>query len=110
MQFGEEGIEVVREYKYLGILFSYNGRFREGQLELKDQATRAMHPVIGNSRKYDLPVDIQMNSSMVVPVATDTCEIWGYNIIREMELMQMRFLKYVLYVNRHTSTDIVYGD
>ena len=27
------------EYKYLGILFNYNGRFRRGQLELKEQAT-----------------------------------------------------------------------
>ena len=111
-QFGEERIEVVREYKYLGILFICNGRFREGQLELKDQATRAMYPVIGTSRKHDLPVDIQlqMYSSMVVPVATYACEIWGYNIIREMEFMQMRFLKYVLYVHRYTSTDIVYGE
>ncbi len=91
-------------YKYLGILFSYNGRFREEQLELKDQSTRAMYPLIGNTRKYDLPIDIQlqMYSSMAVEVTTYACKIWGFDIVREMESLQMRFLKYILCVQSRT--------
>ncbi len=37
-QFGEKEIGIVSEYKYLGVLFAYNGRFRKGQLELEEQA------------------------------------------------------------------------
>ncbi len=34
-KFGEEEIEVVREYKYLGILFSYNGRLLATPLRVR---------------------------------------------------------------------------
>ena len=111
-QFGEEEIEVVGDYKYLGMLFNYNGRSRKGQLALKDNATKAMYAVVGTSRKYDLPIDIQleMYNSMVMPVMLYGCEVWGNYAIRELELLQMKFCKYVLYVHRYTSTDIVYGE
>ncbi len=59
-EFGCEQIEVVEDYKYLGVLFNYNGRFHKGEMELKEQATRAMYSVIGKARKFDLLVDIQM--------------------------------------------------
>ena len=109
-QLGGDSIEVVSEYKYLGIFFNYNGRLRKGELALKEQATKALYSIIGTSRKYDLPVDIQIElfNMMVVPVLIYGCEVWGDNIIREVELLHMKFLKHVLYVHRFTSTDIVY--
>ncbi len=57
-EFGCEQIGVVEDYKYLGVLFNYNGRFLKGEMELKEQATRAMYSVIRKARKFDLPVDI----------------------------------------------------
>ncbi len=50
--------EVVYEYKYLGVIFNYNGTFRKGQLELKERTNRALYALIGRSRYYNLPVDI----------------------------------------------------
>ena len=74
---GGEKIEVVNDYEYLGILFNYSERFRKGELELVRKATRALYPLIGTSRKYDLPVDIEIElfSTMIVPVVTYGCEI-----------------------------------
>lgn len=110
--FGCEKIEVVDHYKYLGVTFNYNGRFRKGELELKDQAKRAMYSILGTCRKHDLPVDIQieMYNSMVLSIMTYASEIWGHYVIRELELLQMKFLKQVLCVHKKTSTDIVYGE
>ncbi len=110
--FREENIETVSEYKYLGILFNYNGRFRIGQLELKKRATRAMYSLIGKCRKHDLPVDLQLElfNTTVLPIMTYACEIWGCNIDRELRQLQMKFFKHVLYVHQNTSTDIVYGE
>ncbi len=94
------------------MLFSYNGRFRKDQLTLKEQANKAMYAVVGTSRKYDLPIDIQleMYNSMVLPVMLHGCEVWGNEVVRELELLQMKFCKHVLCVHRYTSTDIVYGE
>ncbi len=109
---GDEDIEVVSDFEYLGILFNYNGRFRKGELELVRKATRALYPVIVTSRKYDLPIDIQIDlfNTMVAPVLTYGCEIWGDNIIREIESLHMKYMKHGLCVHRYTSTDIVYGE
>ncbi len=94
------------------VLFNNNGRFRKGELALKEQATKALYPIIGTSRKYDLPVDIQIElfNMMVVPVLTYGYEIWSDCTIREIELLHMKFLKHVLYIHRYTGTKIVYGE
>ncbi len=70
-KFGCKKIEVVEDYKYLGLTFNYNGRFRKGELELKEQATRAMSSLVEKCRN-DLPVDMQMElfNTMVLPVMT----------------------------------------
>lgn len=111
-QFGGEEIEVVEDYKYLGLTFNYNGRFRKGELELKEQATRAMYALVGKCRKFDLPVDIQIElfHTMVLPVMTYGSEIWGHYIIREIELLHLKFLKHMLFVHKNTSNVMVYGE
>ena len=74
--------------------------------------TRALYSIIGISRKYDLIVDIQIElfNTMVVPVIIYGCEVWGDNVIREIELVHMKYMNHVLYVHRYTSIDIVYGE
>ncbi len=82
---------------------------------LVGKATKALYSLIGTARKYDLPLDIQIElfNTLVVPVLTYGSEIRGDNIIREIELLHMKLMKHVLYVHRYTSTDIadiVYGE
>ena len=71
-----------------------------------------MYSIIGTSRKFDLPVDIQieMFTSMVVPIMTYASEIWGHYMVRDLETLQMKYLKQVLCVHKKTSNDIVYGE
>lgn len=108
-RFGCEKIEVVEEYKYLGLTFNYNGRFRKGELELKEQATRAMYSLVGKCRKFYLPVDMQMElfNTMVLPVLTYESEIWGHYIIREIEFLHLKFLKHILFVHKNSSNAMV---
>ena len=51
-----------------------------------------------------------MYNSMMVPVMTYKCGIWSNDIVREMELLQTKFYKHVLYLHSYTSTNIVYGE
>lgn len=55
---------------YLGVIFNYSDTFRKGQLELKERANGALYALIGRSRNYNLPVDIEIElyKSMVFPV------------------------------------------
>ncbi len=111
-EFGNENIKVVEDYKYLGILFNYNGRFRKGELELKEHATRALYSITEKCRKFDLPVDMQADlfNTMVLPILTYASEIWAHSVVREIELLHLSFLKHILYVHKRTSNDMVYGE
>ncbi len=59
------------------MLFNYNGRFRKGELELKESAARAMFSLVSKCRKFDLPVDMQLElfNATVLPILTYASEI-----------------------------------
>lgn len=60
----KENTEVVEDYKYVGVLFKYNGSLRKGRLELKEQATGTMYVVIRKARKFDFPLTYKWNFSV----------------------------------------------
>ena len=53
---GGTNLERVEEYNYLGMLFTWNGKFTKAKTELAVKATRAMYSVIQNGRRLNLPV------------------------------------------------------
>ena len=111
-EFGGDNIEVVENYKCLRLLFNYNRRFRKGELDLKEQATKALYSVIGKCKKFDLPVDMQFDlfNTMMLPIMTYSCEIWGHYIVRKVELLHLKFCKQILSVHKYTCNDMVYGE
>jgi hypothetical protein len=59
--FKNESIEVVNEYKYLGIYFSKSGSFLKCKKKhVASQATRAMYSLVKNSNRLNLPIDLQI--------------------------------------------------
>ena len=55
-------------------------------------------------------MQIELFNTMVIPVLTYASEIWGHSIIREIKLVHLKFLKQVLYVDKKTNNDMVYGE
>lgn len=55
--FRNEITENVKEFKYLGIVFSRSGSFRKAKTHLCEQAQKAMYGVIRKIRQFNLPVD-----------------------------------------------------
>ena len=74
---GGESIEMVDEFKYLQVKFSYNGNFHTNIKDLEIQGNRALYSVIKKARKENLPVDIQFElfDRTVTPVILYGCEI-----------------------------------
>lgn len=111
-QFKGDSIEVVDSYKYLGVTMSSNGGFRTCQDQLCQRGKRAMYSLIAMCRKFDLPIDLQLDlfDAMVMPIIMYGCEIWGYKIIKDVENIQVTFLKNVLGVRKTTCNSMVYGE
>lgn len=109
---GEHHINIVSEYTYLGVCFPCNGNFSMSIIALRNQASRAMFALLNKSRKLGLAVDVQLQlfDSLVVPIATYGCEIWGFRKIDVLEKLQLQFCKYILRVNKCTTSAMVLGE
>lgn len=110
--FNKEKLETVDSFKYLGVLFNFNGNFSRCKKMLRDQATKAMFALLNKCRKHTLPVDLQIElfKKTVVPILTYGCEVWGYGCNKILEKVQLKFLKYILCVKTSTPNCMIYGE
>ena len=80
-------MEIVQNFKYLGIVFSFNGKNVECMKDIATRAQRAMFSILKRSRVLNLPIDIQLIlfDSMVTPILLYGCEAWGNENIDVIE-------------------------
>ena len=95
---GEDNLEIVDSFKYLGIQFSYNGKFIVAINELCTMAERAMYSLYKKSRSLHLPIDIQFNlfDRVVLPIMLYSCEVWGFSNISPLKNLHPKFYKMAL--------------
>ena len=69
-QFGETQLEVIDQYKYLGLIFNFNGKFTKAKNLWYDKGTRAMFALLRRGRQLQLPVDIMIHlfDTLVKPI------------------------------------------
>ena len=110
--FGEEPIAAQHTYTYLGILFNYNGNFKNAMRKQISQAKRAMFSLLSKARKLQLPLDLQCHlfDTCVIPVLLYGCEVWGFSDLTEIERVQTFFCKYILKLGSQTANCIARGE
>ena len=109
---GDTKIEVIDEFKYLGVTFKYDGNFDINIGLLNEQGNRAIFSLIKKARKYSLPVDLQFDlfDKMVMPVILYGCEIWGFKNLGTLERLHLKFCKLVLKLKSSTPNVMIYGE
>ena len=77
---GDEQVEIVKSYKYLGVLLSQSGSFLSARKHVVQQAKKAMHLLFTRINNLDIPLDLQLKlfDNTVVPILTYGSEVWGY--------------------------------
>ena len=105
-------VENVKEFKYLGVVFSRTGSFSKTKKHLCEQAQKAMYGIIRKIRQFKLPVDCQLDlfDKVVVPVLLYGSEVWGYENLDVIERTHLKFLKHVLNLKTSTPSYMVYGE
>ena len=110
--YGNEKIEVVDDYIYLGVTINYNGSFTKAINKQITQARKAMFSLVTKARRLQLPVDLQLElfDFTVLPVLLYGCEVWGCANISDVEIFYRFFLKYVLRLGKSTPNCMIYGE
>jgi hypothetical protein len=112
VKFGNNNLEVVFDYVYLGCSFNYNGTFLKAIKRQYDVASRAMFSIISKSRKLQLDIDTQVHlfNTMVIPIMMYGAEVCGYTNSKLIDKLQLRFCKMLLNVKRSTPNVMVLGE
>ena len=105
-------LDVVDEYLYLGVMFNYNGKFTKAKNHSCQQASKAMFALLKRCRQLHLPLDIQLQlfDSLVAPILLYGSEIHANEGCIIIEKLHLRFCKYLLNVNKSTTSNMVYGE
>ena len=107
-----EEIEIVPNYKYLGVMFSRTGSFLATKRHIASQANRAVFCLLKKAKNLLLPIDIQIEMFLktVKPILLYACEICGHGNVEILEQVQLKFLKSILNLKKSTPNCIVYGE
>ena len=94
------------------MVFSHNGKFGKHVTKGIDKAHNSMYGLLRSIRQLGLPSDLSCHlfDSMVSPIMTYGCEVWGNQNIDSLETVHMKFCKFVLGVNKSTTNAMVYGE
>ena len=110
--FKNEEIEIVNEYKYLGIFLARSGSFLNAKKHIVNQANNALFSLQRKIRNLNLPIDMQIDlfNKMIKPILLYGCEIWGFGNLDIIERVQLKFYKQILYLKKSTPSFMVYGE
>ena len=102
-------LENVRQYKYLGFIFTPSGEIRSGLQDLRDRAFKAFQAVkskMGESFNQDVVTALNLYDSMIKPILTYASDFWGcYKLPQSnpVEILHMKVLKQILGVQKQTT-------
>ena len=102
VEYDGQRLEVVDSFKYLGVIFNYNGKFQVAKRQIVVQGNKALFMVLNRISKLTLPIDIQLElfDKLVLPVITYGCEVWGHEKCSVIEGVHLKFCKYILGVKK----------
>jgi len=105
-------IEIVKDYKYLGIFFARSGSFLTTRKYLQEKAIKAMYGLLQQCRKHKLSIECQLDmfDKTILPILLYGSEIWGFENIDIIERVHLRFCKLILHLKQSTPNFMVYDE
>lgn len=109
---GDNDIEIIKQYKYLGVVFSSTGSFLNARKHIVEQARKAMHLLFMRINNLSLPMDLQLKlfDHTVLPILCYGSEIWGFEQLKIIENIHNEFLRKITKVRSSTPMYMLYAE
>ena len=111
-QYQGKNLEVVDSFKYLGIMFNFNGTFNMCKKDLSEQASKVMFFLLSKCQSFSIPLDLQCElfDRLVVPILLYGSEVWGFRSNAVAKRVHLKFCKYSVKLKKSTGNCMVYGE
>lgn len=95
-------LEIVTEYRYLGIFLSTSGSYLRCKQHMDEQENNAMFSLSGKIRIFNLRFQMQLDlfNKLIKPILLYGCKIWAIGNLKIIERVQLEFLKMILNLKR----------
>jgi hypothetical protein len=123
IKFGEDSLDSVLSYKYLGLLLNVDGSFTNAKEDLNKRGMKSMFKLTSMFKdvKPNFLTSMHLFDHIVKPVLLYGADVWGVQINRSKDFFKvmsndildkchMSFLRYVLGVSKRTPKLGLYGD
>ena len=107
-----EQVEIVDNFKYLGVAFSRNERFITAIKENMEKGRLAMYCLRRTITEKKIPLDCQIDlfQKMIEPILLYGSEIWGFENTAMLETFRLKTIKQLLGLKMSTPSYMVYGE
>ena len=109
----DQPIEIVRSFKYLGIVFTTGGSFSEAQTTLAGQAQKTIFKLNKYLYKFTFVSPkhkLELFDKLISPILNYSCEVWRFCQANAVKRVHMQFCKKLLGVKKTTQNDFIYGE
>ena len=105
-------LEIVKNFKYLGVFFSRKGFAYYNIEQLHDKGIKAMYGAISKCRDHNLSFDCKLDifDKAIKPIILYGCEVWGFTNYSLLEKLHLKFCKHILKLRNSTPNFMVYGE
>ena len=110
---GQNIIELVETYKYLGVIFHEKSEFSQTADALATGGGRALGGIISKLhglKDFRFKTFEKLYYSCVVPVTDYSSSVWGHKPYAQLDYIQNRAIRYFLGVHRFTPILAIVGD
>ncbi|MCG7867658.1 MAG: reverse transcriptase family protein, partial [Candidatus Thiodiazotropha taylori] len=106
-------LEITKQFKYLGVVFTSGGSFAEAQNTLAGQAQKAIFKLNKYLQKFTFispKHKLDLFDKLISPILNYACEMWGFIQANSIERVHLQFCKKLLGVKKTTQNDFIYGE
>lgn len=106
-------VDVVKMYKYLGVVFPYNLKWETAVKTLATQAKKALGMLYRYSKVcngFPFWSAMYLFDTMIVPIMLYGSEVWGFKHYKVLEDVQISYCKQLLGLPKHAPNLVALGD
>ena len=103
-------IDIMDNFKYLGVNFSKTRSFFAARKHVLGQARKALHLLYEPIRHFNLPIDLQLKmfDHTVLSILLYGSEIWGFENIDPIEAFHNDFLRKISNMKKYAGLHIAW--